>query len=191
MTTNPFKDPYMQGQYTAARRAYDVRHPSLFVKGKRRERGSYGSSFAIAFWNGYDFVTKGINGFASRQARQMIGYAWYRAGRDIAKEEGKLDHNQPETKVNRATMYTKLYTYDRSPHDGLALVATEGLAAPHYVPLADAPLEERTAPRTYLKQMHYVANAIPNGLVITGRHINLVPLHWANLKDWNAVRGVG
>lgn len=59
-----------------------------------------------------------------------------------------------------------LNTFDRSPALELALVATEDLREPHYVPLQEAPATERYAAAPYLRQMHTVANGVVHGLVV-------------------------
>jgi hypothetical protein len=89
---NPFRDTTMRAQYDSARLAFAIRHRDLFVSttGDRRRPlyrggGGYGSSFATYFWNGFDGLKKGIGGFSTREDRATIGYAYYRAGADVAK----------------------------------------------------------------------------------------------------------
>lgn len=84
---NPFRDRTMRREYDAAVRAYESKHQDLFVKGERRTPGGYGSSFASFFWNGFDGKTKGVACMSDRASRSMIGYAYYRAGKDCAKAQ--------------------------------------------------------------------------------------------------------
>lgn len=61
------------------------------------------------------------------------------------------------------------YTYDRSAALELALVADAKLSDCRYVPLAEAPTEERAVDQVYLRQMHAVANSVADGLVVRPR----------------------
>ena len=92
MTTprNPFRDRTMRQNYDAAVKVYRMRHRDLFIPqtGERRRSGNYGSTFARCFWHGFDDVaTPGER--QDRAWRQTIGYAFWRAGRDLAKLENK------------------------------------------------------------------------------------------------------
>ena len=62
-----------------------------------------------------------------------------------------------------------LCTFDRSPSLDLALVATNTLRAPRYVPLALAPVERATVSAPALRQLHAVANSVVEGLIARQR----------------------
>ncbi len=81
---NRFRDHTMRQQYDAAVRAFETKHRDLFVNGTRRTVGGYGSSFASAFWHGYDGDTKGVACMSDKASRSTLAYAYYRAGQDCA-----------------------------------------------------------------------------------------------------------
>lgn len=78
---NPFKDTTMRREFDASVRAYNMKHANLFRKDGTQANGS---SFASFFWKGFNGTNFGA-GFTDRASRQMIGYAYYRAGQLIRK----------------------------------------------------------------------------------------------------------
>ena len=84
---NPFRDRQMRQAYGAAIIVYRRRHRDLFLPqtGERRRAGCYGSSFAQEFWRGYDGIH--ADKYRDRASRQTLGYAFWCAGRDLAKKE--------------------------------------------------------------------------------------------------------
>lgn len=62
-----------------------------------------------------------------------------------------------------------MYVYDMSPSLQLALVATEALGSPQYLPLGKAPYPRRQVDPAYLRQLHAVANGIAIGLTVMPR----------------------
>lgn len=89
MATNPFRNPILRREYDAAVKAYSLRHRDLFLppSGVRRSAANrtIGSSFAFYFWQGYDEAASPIHARWDAASRQIIGWAYYRAGRDIAR----------------------------------------------------------------------------------------------------------
>jgi hypothetical protein len=78
---NRFRDPTMRREYDAAVRAWEIKHKDLF----RRDAQFVGSSFADAFWAGFnDAPQVGRNNYKDAESRKMICYAYFRAGRDCA-----------------------------------------------------------------------------------------------------------
>ena len=77
---NRFIDRTMREQYDAAVRAYTIRHRDLFRADGSQNKGS---SFASAFWNGFNGTRLGL-GYSDRASRETIGYAYFRAGQDAA-----------------------------------------------------------------------------------------------------------
>lgn len=79
-----FKDKFMQTNYDAALVVYQTRHRDLFLpNGDRRRSPNLGSSFAQAFWAGYDGLTVG----QYRYPKNTLAYAYWKAGKDCAKRE--------------------------------------------------------------------------------------------------------
>lgn len=69
--------------------------------------------------------------------------------------------------------------HDYNEKLGLSLVTDDGSNGWRYEPIkppAGAPLE--ATPQVYLRQGHYCANVIAQGLVIAGRRIDIVPADW-------------
>jgi len=85
--SNPFRDKTMRREYDSAVRAYRTRSSAVGAffdkEGARRPPGS---TFATFFWHGYDGVSPGRWDAASRK---MVCYAYWRAGRDMARESAK------------------------------------------------------------------------------------------------------
>jgi hypothetical protein len=80
--SNRFRDPTMRQQYDGAMRAYKARHRDLFRDGRQ----FVGSSFANAFWDGFNGRRGPGRGWAADAAsRACIAYAYWRAGQDAAK----------------------------------------------------------------------------------------------------------
>lgn len=77
-----------------------------------------------------------------------------------------------------------LRTFDRSPTLSLALVAQEDLSEAAYVPIEAAPAERGSVALTYLRQLHAVANMVPDGLVARER-MALVATSWEMLGGGN------
>lgn len=71
--------------------------------------------------------------------------------------------------------------FDRSPALGLALVASDDLRQPRYVPLVSAPADLRDIDIAYLRQLHVVANGVVTGLVAQQRE-PLMPEQWERLQ---------
>lgn len=85
---NRFRDPIMRSYYDSGVHAYETRHRDLFLpSGERRRAGSYGSSFATMFWQGYDGTVFGRGWDAA--GRKTVGYAVWRAGRDCRAQEAR------------------------------------------------------------------------------------------------------
>lgn len=79
---NKFRDKMMRSQYDAAMKAYQARHPNLFLRnGERRQNPNYGSSFAQSFWMGFDGIAPGA-GYIDKASRATVAYAYWRAGQD-------------------------------------------------------------------------------------------------------------
>lgn len=62
-----------------------------------------------------------------------------------------------------------MYVFDRSDCLQLALVATDNLRDPKYLPLDQADLPFRVVAPAYLRQLHAVANGVPIGLTVMTR----------------------
>jgi hypothetical protein len=75
-----------------------------------------------------------------------------------------------------------LYTFDTSRTLNLALVATQDLSDPQYVPLSGAPTDLRAIALPYLRQLHTIANTELCGLIARQRS----PL---NPADWDVLSG--
>lgn len=78
MSRNPFRDRMMRDVYDNAVQAFDEKRRLLFFPDGSR---CLGNGFASFFWRGYDGVTPGQ---WDRASKRMLGYAAWRAGRDIA-----------------------------------------------------------------------------------------------------------
>jgi len=91
---NRFKNHVMRKEYEVASYCWRIKHRDLFRNG---EPYRHGSSFANFFWAGYDGrIPSGCGrGFTDRASREMIGYAWYRAGQDCAGEAQKASKTAP------------------------------------------------------------------------------------------------
>jgi hypothetical protein len=70
-----------------------------------------------------------------------------------------------------------MYTYDVSQPLQLALVATEKLREPQYVPLDQAPYPRRSVDSAYLRQLHAVANGVAIGPAVASR-MPFEPMKW-------------
>jgi hypothetical protein len=84
---NPFRNPVMRREFDAAVRAYEMRHRDLFRDAKPYK---HGSSFANFFWAGYDGRIAPGAGVGFKQdasSRNMIAYAYFRAGELLAKAD--------------------------------------------------------------------------------------------------------
>lgn len=92
---NQFKDPTMRQQYNAAIYAFKTKHRNLFLLGAnplkrvRRSSPNYGNAMAEFFWKGYDGILIGAGWDAA--SRQMVGYAYWRAGQDVRKAQDKAE----------------------------------------------------------------------------------------------------
>ena len=62
-----------------------------------------------------------------------------------------------------------MFVFDTSPTLQLALVATETLGSPQYLPLDKAHYPRRQVDPVYLRQLHAVANGIAVGLTVMPR----------------------
>ena len=62
-----------------------------------------------------------------------------------------------------------MFVFDTSPTLQLALVATETLGSPQYLPLDEAHYPRRQVDPVYLRQLHAVANGIAVGLTVMPR----------------------
>lgn len=62
-----------------------------------------------------------------------------------------------------------MFVFDTSPSLQLALVATESLGSPQYLPLGEAPYPRRPVDPAYLHQLHAVANGVAVGLTVMPR----------------------
>lgn len=70
-----------------------------------------------------------------------------------------------------------MYVYDSSSSLQLALVATEKLGDPRYVPLDEAPYPRKSVDPVYLRQLHAVANGVATGLTVSPR-MPFEPAEW-------------
>lgn len=84
--SNRFHDKTMRSQYDAAVKVYRMKHRDLFINGERRTEGQYGSSFAQYFWHGFDGIVPCV---WDAGRRKMLGYAYWRAGQDCAKDAAR------------------------------------------------------------------------------------------------------
>jgi hypothetical protein len=88
--SNRFKDPTMRAQYDGSVTAFRTKHRDLFDgSGVRRTPGS---SFASAFWQGYDGKVMGNGWDAASKA--TLAYAYWRAGQDC----GARHNSQPTSR---------------------------------------------------------------------------------------------
>ena len=78
---NRFRDRAMRAAYARALTAYAERHPNLFLASGRRNTGNAPASW---FWRGYDHA---FPGRWDPGSRQMLAYAWWRAGQDVHNRE--------------------------------------------------------------------------------------------------------
>ena len=79
-----FKDKFMRDNYEAALTVFRTRHRDLFLpSGERRRSPNLGSSFAQAFWGGYDNLCVG----QYRYPKNTLAYAYWKAGKDCAEKE--------------------------------------------------------------------------------------------------------
>lgn len=78
--TNPFRDKTMRKEFDAAIFGFNTRHRNFI-----RDNGTrcYGNGCASAFWEGFD--DQQPDKWADRASRQMIAYAYYRAGQLVRK----------------------------------------------------------------------------------------------------------
>lgn len=87
MITNPFKVPLYRKAFDNLLAVYARKGEGLFYTDGSRCKGN---SIAVEFWRGFDDVN-GVRAkqYNSRDERNSLGWAYYRAGRAIAKSEGK------------------------------------------------------------------------------------------------------
>jgi hypothetical protein len=79
---NPFRDKTMRACYDKVIAAYEGNHKDIVTPRGTRHRGN---SIASMFWRGYD----GIRPEQWTDAdKRTMGWAYYRAGRDVRKREG-------------------------------------------------------------------------------------------------------
>lgn len=82
--TNPFRDPLMRARFDELVKAYRLGHANLFTRDGGRSRGC---SMATYFWRGFDNLIPAARW--DRASRNTLAWAAYRAGRAIAKAEGR------------------------------------------------------------------------------------------------------
>lgn len=81
--SNRFRDKVLKREYDNAMAAYRAHNRTLFNTDGTRSKGN---SIAGFFWLGYDGKVQG-SGFVDRASRQMVGYAYWRAGQDARKAD--------------------------------------------------------------------------------------------------------
>ena len=79
--SNRFKDPSMRQAYDAA---LDAGRRRLWIASDGTQRR--GSTHAGHFWNGYNGTKAAYANPGDLEFRRTLGYAFYRAGQDFAKE---------------------------------------------------------------------------------------------------------
>ena|SRR3974390_2853654 len=76
---NPFRDRTMRKEYAAAVLMWRQKHKNFFLANGDRHQGN---NFAGFFWRGWDNL---MAAQWDRASKQIIGYAYWRAGRDLAR----------------------------------------------------------------------------------------------------------
>lgn len=79
--SNRFRDPTMRREYDAVVEMFHQEHRNLFHQGTPTR----GSSLAGQFWHGFNGTSLGA-GFTDRASKEMLAYAYWRAGRDMRAE---------------------------------------------------------------------------------------------------------
>lgn len=79
--SNKFKNLLMRGEYDVTMQAYLTKHRNLFHQdGSRNTLNSVG----MMFWRGFDGTNLGA-GFVDAASKNILAYAYWRAGQDASK----------------------------------------------------------------------------------------------------------
>lgn len=86
MIRNPFKVPLYRRAFDGCVAVYQRKGEGLFYADGSRCKGN---SIAVEFWRGYDDASGFVEKRYGKLDRNSLGWCYYRAGRAIAKSEGR------------------------------------------------------------------------------------------------------